>query len=44
MIQAKYRRVYMKVDVRFDSAGREHIRAPVWTDGHKYEIDRVLEV
>ncbi len=44
MIQAKYRRVYVNVDVRFDSAGRMHPRALMWTDGRKYEIDRVIDV
>ena len=44
MTQEKYRRVYVNVDVRFDSGGMMHPRALVWTDGRRYEIDRVLDV
>ena len=44
MIQAKYCRVHVNAAIRFDFADRKYPRAPVFTDGQKYEIDRVLEV
>ena len=41
---ARYKRVYVDVDVSFDSDGKMRPRTLVWTDGRPYEIDRVLDV
>lgn len=40
----RYKRVYVEVDVSFCSDGSMIPRTLVWTDGHPYEIDRVLDV
>lgn len=46
MAQAKvqYKRVYVNVEVNFDSTGRMLPRALIWSDGKKYDIDRVLDI
>ena len=41
---ARYKRVYVDVDVSFNPDGRMVPQALVWTDGRTYEIDRVLDV
>lgn len=41
---ARYKRVYVDVDVSFDPDGKMIPRTLVWTDGRPYEIDRVLDV
>ncbi|MDO4493990.1 MAG: hypothetical protein Q4C53_08925 [Clostridia bacterium] len=40
----RYVRRYVDVEVTFDAAGRMRPRAILWTDGNRYEIDRVTDV
>lgn len=37
-------KVYVSVLVAFDSNGTMYPRALVWEDGHKYSIDKVLDI
>lgn len=37
-------KTYVKVNVVFDEAGTMLPREIIWTDGHKYEIDRVKDI
>ncbi len=37
-------RVYVSVDVAFDNSGRMMPMVLTWEDGHRYEIDQVLDV
>ena len=37
-------KIYVQVDVRFDRDGFVHPRSIIWTDGRRYEIDRVTDV
>lgn len=37
-------RVYVGVDVYHDPDGRMHPLSILWTDGHKYDIDRVTDM
>lgn len=40
----RYIRQYVDVDVTFDTDGRMRPRTLTWVDGHRFEIDRVLDV
>lgn len=42
--QPQYKRVYVQVEVSFSTEGQMSPRALVWTDGKRYEIDRVLDI
>ena len=37
-------KVYVEVDVRFQTDGRMRPTALVWEDGRKYQIDRLIDV
>ena len=37
-------KVYVSVLVAFDSNGTMHPRSLVWEDGHRYDIDKVLDI
>ena len=41
---AKPVRVYVPVEVYFDSSGNMKPRVITWEDGQKYEIDRITDV
>ena len=40
----RYIRQYVDVDVTFDCDGRMRPHTLTWVDGHRFEIDRVLDV
>lgn len=42
--QAKSPKVYVDVDVHFDSEGKMQPCKLIWEDGVSYDIDRVVEV
>ena len=44
MNTARSAKVYVEVDVRFQKDGGMRPIALVWEDGHRYEIDRLLDV
>ncbi len=37
-------KIYVQVDARFDREGFVHPRSITWTDGRRYEIDRVTDI
>ena len=39
-----YKRIYVNMDVRFDSSGRMIPHMLTWKDGRSYEIDKVLDI
>ncbi len=39
-----YRKVYIGVTVEFDEAGRMLPRTLTWTDGRRYDIDRIQDI
>lgn len=42
--QRQYKRQYVDVEVSFDAAGRMRPKTITWTDGAKFEIDRITDV
>ncbi len=41
---ARYKKEYIGVDVHFDADGTMVPRIIEWNDGHKYEIERVVNI